>query len=250
MASPNTITDGDFTVASAVTDPHIAAAFEGDPGRYVLEQEFVINNDYFAALPLSTPHPTFTNYFLVDESVPVPQSVPGIVHWKRTYAQVPAPRNDYGSIAYSFIGYYGKIANLAIASTFPIRGRNRFTETVTCRVQNDYFLVGTSPAASYATAALIPSIREQKYYIPLGTISGSTFTRTYTAGSDNDINYGTATDSIWNAADWASLIPTTPTLSDYQAAIVASSEIVAEPSQLTRWKGNIYVRVTKYIVAQ
>lgn len=247
----NTLKDGDFTTASAVTDPHFTAPFDGDNGRYVLEEEYVIDNDYFLGqiLALNTAHLTYPTYFLTNESEPQPTIAPGIVRWKRTYCAVPATRNDEGSLAYNFIGYWGKTAGLVgDAITFPIIGRGRVSETVKCRIQNDYFLCGTG--GSYTTPANIPLILEQRYYFPLGSISGSTFTPAYTPGSLNDILYGSATDNLWDAAAWGYIIPTYPTRANYQAAIVAGTEIVAEPSVLTRWKGNIYQRVTKYILPQ
>lgn len=243
--------DGDFTIALACGLPRFSQPFTGDKKKYILEQDFTQFVDNFVALNLNTNHPSYPTYKLVEES-PLQDQGGGIVKWTRTYAAIPDARDDYSTLAYNYIGYYGTIANIAVAIAYPVIGRNRFTEPVTCRIRSDYFLCAIGQ--TYPTPASIPVISAQLYYVPLGTISGSTFTSTYPAGSTNDILYGTQTDFLWdNSGAHAfpgAIIPTRPTRTEYQTLINNGTEIVAESSQLSRWEGNIYQRVTKYVLPE
>lgn len=243
--------DGDYTVATAVSNPVLSQPFEGDSGEYVLTQDFWQFLANFSALPLNTPYTTlpFAGYYLVGES-PLTDLGGGLCKWTRTYAQVPATRNDPSSLAYPFIGYYGRVANLATSSSFPVIGRPRQSLPVTCRIQSDYFLIGATPPASFTNISLIPVIAATKYYVPQGSIIGGVFAPTYAAGSTNDLATGTDTDFIWDPASFGGIIPTIPSRTTYQGWITAGTEVVAEASQLSRWKGNIYQRQTKYVIAR
>lgn len=241
--------DGDFTVIRFTGWPVLHQPFAGDNGEYLLEQKCMQYGSNFAATALNTAYPLapYTSYVLVSES-PLRDVNGGLVEWTQTYALVPNTRNDYSSISYNFIGYYGSVANLATGLVTKIIGRPRATYSVKCRIQNDYYFCATGQ--TYTTPSAIPIIAAQRYYIPQGSVSGSTFTPTYTRGSANDLATGSDTDFIWTASQWASLIPTYPSTAEYQALILAGTEIVAEASQLSRWQGNIYQRQTKYVVAQ
>lgn len=248
MSYTRTYIDGTWTAAIATGLPVLSQPFVGDSGFYVLNQEYQQFAENFTPLALNTAHPdaTYTAYKLVSES-PNQDIGNGIVKWTRTYAKVPTTRNDYATISYNFVGFYGAIADIATVTSFPIVGRNRFSNNVTCRIQYDFYLVD---GTTYATPASIPTIIERRYYIPLGTISGGVFTATYTRDTLNDLATGKATDSIYDKASWGNLVPTYPTLTEYLGWITAGTEIVAEPSQISRWMGNIYVRSTKYILPQ
>lgn len=97
------ITDGDFTTASAISVPLFSAPFEGDNGRYLLEQSFMQDPNYFAPLNLSIPHPSYPLYYLIEEG-PMQPSGGGLVTWKRSYMSIPNPRSDYESFAYRLPG--------------------------------------------------------------------------------------------------------------------------------------------------
>lgn len=250
----------DMTTDSVATSlARFTQPFGGDAGEYVLDQNFQQFLANFVPLPLSTPHPVYTNYYLVSES-PLQHLDGGLVAWTRQYAQVPSSRNDSASISYNFIGYYGKIADIAIAATYSIVGRNRLTKVVTCRIQNDYYMTGR--VGAYATPSQIPIIPPIRFYVPLGNLVAGVWTPTYTPLSPNDLAFGTDNDFIYDAAKDpvsgavnahpfpGALIPTIPCRQSYQTVVSSGGEIVAEGSVISRWKGNIYQRQTKYIVAQ
>lgn len=236
-------------VASACGAPRFSAPFEGDSTVYKIEQDFMQFTVNYSALALNTAHPDYSSYHLVHETALMDMGG-GISKWTRVYCAVPATRNDYASLAYSFIGYYGQIASLATDSNFPVVGRARQTRSVTCRVQNDYYLCGAG--GSFATPDLIPAIAATKYYVPAGTVvvATGTFVYTYGMGTAADMNNGTDTDLIWDPAAISGIIPTVPSRTIYQGWINAGTEIVADGSQLSRWQGNIYQRQTKYVLAK
>jgi hypothetical protein len=246
-------TDMDAT-AVAISKSRFSQPFAGDNGEYILEQDFQQFLDSFAKLPLNSRHDVYTNYFLVSEG-PLADVGGGMVKWTRRYAAVPSTRNDYASLSYNFIGYYGKTADIAIAVSLTVPlGRQRFTQSVKARLQNDYFLVditGTIPGsvASVSAITITPAL---KYYVPPGSIVSSAFIPAYSPGSAQEMNFGTNTDFLWAITGAnpypGAIIPTRPDRSVYEGWITAGTEIVAEASQVARWEGNIYQRVTKYVL--
>jgi hypothetical protein len=230
--------------------------FNGDSGAYVLEQDWQFNNQSAAWAPtaLNTAHPVFTSYYLVSEG-PLSDLGGGEVKWTRTYAQVPSSRDDENTMNYEFIGYYGFTFQAGGTAVAGPGGRFPFTASCSVRVHNDYFMIGAG--GSYATAALIPLLYRLRYYVPAGSWVGSSFVPTTTnpttqalTGSPIKVLWD-STSTIPNTSYAINLTPATvPSRSAYEALVAAQSEIIAEDSQLTRWKGNIYQRATKYIVAQ
>lgn len=206
--------DGDFTVATAQTPLRPAS---GTPdGKYnILSQDFMQFVANFAALDIGTDHPTVADYFLVEETPPQVVGL-GVCRWTRVYAKVPETHNEFQSFGYNYIGFSG-IFGTNVAT---VTGRERQVLMVNSRIQNDYFLAGS---ATYPTAKDIPGIIEQRYYMVSPTLR---------------VEY---------ISDGAP--SSTPSLTDYIALVTAGAEIVAEPSQLERWRGNIYLRKTRYVPA-
>lgn len=248
------------TDAVATSLARFSQPFAGDSGEYVLDQNFQQFLANFVPLPLNTEHPDYKGYYLVSES-PLQHLDGGMVSWTRQYCSVPATRNDSASISYNFIGYYGKIADIAIAATYSIVGRNRRTEVVTCRIQNDYYMTGR--IGSYQSPTQIPIIPATRYYVPQGNIVSGLWVPTYTPamspndlafGTDNDFIYDTARNPVTNSPNDhpfpGAIIPTIPCRQAYQTLVSSGGEIVAENSVVSRWRGNIYQRQTKYIVAK
>lgn len=237
-------------VASAVGAPRFGAPFAGDAAVYKLEQDFMQFTANYSPLALNTAHPDYATYYLTGEGA-LSDAGGGISKWTRTYCSIPVTRNDYTSMAYAFIGYFGQIASLATDPNFPVVGRPRQTRTVTCRVQNDYFLCAAGQ--TYTTPSAIPIILATKYYIPQGSVTVSTGIFIYAyppPGSTSDMNNGTDTDLIWDPAAVSGIIPTVPSRTTYQGWINAGTELVAQASVISRWAGNIYQRQTKYVIAQ
>lgn len=252
-----TLTDVSYrdgmTDAASVGIPNFTAPFAGVNIDYVLTQDYMQLLANYTPLALNTAHPDYSDFVLVSEG-PHQDQGGGVVRWTRTYAKTPAGRQDYASLAYNFIGYLG----LTGINVTPIQYRPRVVIPVSCRIQYDYFLCGTG--GSYATPDLIPTISEYKYYQPVGTFTLIAGVVTGTPTYPNPIQaalYGIPVDYLSDAsgafgaptAYGRIVIGTVPTRTDYINNIIGT-EIAAEPSQLSRWQGNIFVRTTKYVIAR
>jgi hypothetical protein len=96
-------------------------------------------------------------------------------------------------------------------------GRDAETQVVNCRVVYDYFLPGVT--AGISSPSDIPNVD------PLWIIDNAG-RRTHTLSGNS-----------------------TPNTTDYLALVAAGTQIVIERSTLSRWRGNIWERVTRYVRA-
>lgn len=221
-------TDGTFSSASACGAARKSFPFDGDNTSFIVEQDFMIAFASFSPLALSTAHPTFTSAYLVKES-PLEDLGGGIAKWTRTYAQIPATRNEWATHTYTFPGFYGSRVP-PYSQYFDITGdeRDPFTTVATSRLYHEYFLCASGQ--TYTTPANIPVVTRQLF-----TLDGRPTQ---------------PTDYLVDHTANPALTETDPSLPDYLDMIDNGDEIVAEDSTLQRWMGDIYVRITRYIVAQ
>lgn len=221
-------TSGDFTVATACTLPELSAPLAGQKKNYILTQDFIQLEANFVPLDLNTAYPTapFTSYVLVSEENK--RDIGGNrVRWTRVYAQVPDSYDEPGgNYSYNFIGIFG---NFGIQFT-TVTGRDRFTRIVPVHLQRDFYLVGAG--GSYPDWQSIPVVDVTIYY------------------------YSTPIYQVDYIGDNPPLtIATVPSSTQYVALVNAdaadetSFSIIVEPSSITRWQGNIYMRETRAIKA-
>lgn len=228
MAAAPTYLDRSYATAFAVSHFTKETILEGVKDRLVGQQDFCQNDSDFTSQALNSPHPDESDpsnpvWILVEETNFQDQGE-GVLQWTRRYARKPDSYSRVeGTIAYNFIGFFGTFGINITAVT----GRGRFVETVPLRVQRDYYIIGPETYADYETPQEIPIIQEQTYYI-----------------SDPEQRTDYLGDSP--PLDTAS----TPSRTDYEAMIAAQDEIVAQPSKVMPWQGNIYVRETYYVRAQ
>lgn len=229
--------DGNFAIAAQDGGENIILAFEGDPTARLLESHWIVDAGSFATTALNTKHPTNGNYYLVAET-DVQDIGGGLVKWKKTYARVPAKRSEYESFVYTFPGYATKVGSTiqtpfglltTLLPTMTDPGRIPQARTVQSRLEFEYFLVGTNGTIQSASA--IPVVRAQRY------VYGSAFGLLTGRDIPDRILLHDATLC-------------TPDVTTYQGWVTAGTEIVAEDSVIRRWRGNIYERVTRYVVAQ
>ena len=103
-------------------------------------------------------------------------------------------------------------------SLFPyLFGREPFTRVVPSYITFDYFLPGVS--------AGVDTFNDIEIFQPTIIID----------------NTGNVTDSYSDTS--------VPSVDDYRASVAARESIVAEPSIVRRWMGNIYERSTRYVTA-
>lgn len=200
-----------FATAATHGGPRKTFPFERDTTAYIIEQDYMQTSAAFARIALSTAHPTDASAFLVAET-DTQNLGGGIVQWTRRYATVPATRDEYETYLHTFVEI--------IAATGGAGARGPFTKKVTSRIEYAYFHVGT---AAYPTVDTIPLVSG---FQPTQTIWGSPI-----------------------EVEYLSLV-TDPTSDDYLDLVAAGDEIAVEDSDLHPWMGNIYERVTRYVVAR
>lgn len=215
---------GDFTVATACTLPVFEKPFadQGVNIDYLLHQDFIQNLNDYTPLALDTPHPDFADFILVSEG-PQTDLNGGKIRWTRTYAKVPAEfSRPAGNYSYNFIGFYGSFG----INVTTVTGRNRFTKNVPVRLTRTFFNT-TDPDAD------IPEVPATRYY--------------YGSSPNVDVDFLADSPPFTEA--------TTPSRTAYEALIAtdagapASYSLVVESSTVQVWKGNIYVRETRYVKA-
>ena len=229
-------------MAAACSLPVLSSPIPATSAEYVLLQDFMQLRANFAATALNTAHPSagltpdFSAFVLVEEGERRDVGN-GLVRWTRKYALAPEAWDYSESYAYTFIGFQGLIANYSGfgGGTFnPVVATGRIPQSwvVSSRVHNEYFLVGAGQ--TYASSAAIPVVKRQQYLSP---VSG--------ALAPCPVDY------IWDAITGGTdVAATTPDRTTYEGWMTAGTEIVSEDSRLTRWLGNIWLRQTRYVVAQ
>lgn len=241
--------DSPGTAAFMAGAPVFSSPFAGVSTQYVLRQKWQQRADNFSELALNTPHPDFATFILAEESERDDVGG-GYVRWTRTYAKVPATRNEYASINYNFIGYVGLTVSAIGTTVAPssILGRPRSVASVTCRIQYDYLLT-TNPQSDFTTNF------GQRYYIPAGVWDTATIPVFHPQYPDpvQSALHGLPVDLIFDTTGpfaFAFAVPSVPSRTDYETLRANKSEIIVEDSQVSRWMGNIFQRITKYVIAQ
>jgi hypothetical protein len=223
-----TYTDGTYTSPFAVSPLIKQPALPGVKDDLVAVQDYVVLRDSYTETALNTGHPDEPDaahpvWVLVAEANK--RDLGGdVIQFSRRYARKPSSYSEMGgTIAYNFIGFYGTFGLNITAVT----GRSRFIEVVPVRVQRDFFLIGPESYCDYATPQEIPITQEQTYYI--GDVAQ-------------------LTDYLGDSSVLTT--PSTPDRTTYEGWIATGAEIVAQPSRVERWQGNIYMRETFYIKAK
>lgn len=273
------------TTAAPVGVPIFESPIPLTTAKYVFTQEWQGPAD-FAAVKLNTPHPTagqvpdYSSYLLVEEG-PRRDVGGGQVRWTRTYAQVPASYSIFESFPNSFIG------TEIVTSGGVIITRDRQNWTVPSRIQFDYFLTpnpGDPPinavdpitldTVSLSSPGDIEVIQDMIYCFQ-NTLNGVIYGGITL--STNVINPSNSTDPTWPSSNdylsnmmadalanrWKSKVTMVKLFTDNNlnpgghmagvvdtAASVQGGQIPAEPCRLDLWKGNIWVRRTRYVLAR
>jgi hypothetical protein len=222
--------DGDFSTALPCGGAIDSAPFEDTTERYISEQPYMQAAASFTPTARGTAHPTRTGWFLAAESAPQPLGN-GIVKWNRTYVSKPATRYEFQRFAYPFIGYWGMTG----INVTQVTGRDRVVIPCQSRIKHEYFRIAAT-GGDYTSEADIPILAAQKYYY----------------GSPSVL-----VDFIGNAPPL--MMDTTPSRTGYEAWITDANankwaatigQIVAEDSTIQPWIGPIFVRSTRYVLAQ
>ena len=218
---------------------------------YAFKQDYEQDRASFAATALNTVSPDDATAFLQIESE-LSDGGGEVMTFTRSYYQIPPSWDDAQTYSYTPIGYSGYmpdpttgILNGAVA------GRLRNPRKFTARVHRDYFMVGAGQ--TYASAAAIPILRGQVYYI------ANNPTSYYDYLSDTPAWPFATVPTRANYEAWKAI--TAPTAGQIAAAIAngiactgaianaLGGEIIPEDSALENLAGNLWARVTLYIPA-
>jgi hypothetical protein len=244
--------DGSYSTAFATSKAIFSNPIPRDKNPYILKQEFIQAAASFAPLALNTPHPVSTSFVLAEESER--QTAGGnLVKWTRTYVKIPASWDDWDRHLYNFIGFMGDYVSEGGQLVTAITGRDRRQKNVMSRIVHDYFLVdpttGTTAgpgtlAAPYDSPGSIPATSALRYYYPTNANLDIDFIADSppltSASSPSRTAYDTwcanAISKVW-----------TSTVAPGGAF---PAQIQAEDSVLSQWMGNVWVRQTRYVLAQ
>lgn len=224
--------DGDFTIATPIAAPVFSSPFPGVAESLVMTLAFQQFNEWWEPVPINTGYndsvppayqnPDYEDFVLCSENER--QDIGGaIVQWTRTYAKVPDQRTEGSSYSYSYPGLVGTYTPTGGGAQNIVTLRLPIQLTPTCKIVYEYFLVGLN--GTYADFLSIPRIAHTQFYIPI--LNGIS-----EVGKQDVTILG---------------VSTVPTTTEYQTAQGDGSLIVAEDSQVSRWMGDIFQRVTKYI---
>ncbi len=235
--------------------------FNTSQATMLIEQEFMVAESWYAPMALNTLYnPAWSvgwglngeyadigNCFLVEEG-PLIDVGGGIVRFKRKFCNLPPNRNEYES-------YSAQVPALDYGGNSIRFGLNKI---VSARIFNEYFVVdnfGLLPAIPLFPAGHRLTTNELTNYASVLLFEETK----YFKGEPNAIvnnNVLDADQPVTNDAAGNPPAPTTPSYTDYSTwanfnnAAGIASEIVAEASSFTRWMGNIYVRRTRFVLAQ
>ena len=228
--------DGALTTAQTMGGARKSFPFEGDVSSFIVEQDYHVLLTSYSPLALSTAHGTYTNAYLVRESG-LENLGAGVVKFTRTYAQIPATRDEYGTFSFQFPGLLG-------AQTPPYNqywvsaddGRDPFNAVSISRIRSEYFLCETGQ--TYETPSEI-DIYPAIFY----TLDGNPDARIEYLLADA-ISYWSASDP--SKEEWLALIAGGAGIGTGSEA----GEFIGQDSTIERWQGEIYVRKTTYVVAK
>jgi hypothetical protein len=101
-----------------------------NPSAIIYRARFKQLRAYYTKPTPNTPHPNLPQVYFVDD-VDFQDRMAGLIEWTRIYSTLPTSWNDFASDAYTFPGLSGIRVPVA--------------KTVTQKIIQDYFLVGTLP---------------------------------------------------------------------------------------------------------
>ena len=213
---------------------------------YGFKQDYEQAASSFTNTPYNTVSPDDATAFLESESEPQDKGA-ATYRWTRTYYQVPPSWDDWENVNYTFPGFPG-YANTGAGTPTPL-GRYSFSPPngVQCRVHYDYFMVAAS--GSYTSASAIPLASVVTYS---SSANPSLFIDPPWVAPSAGITVGANT-----------FLPTIPFQETYKswvanaaasgwgsAASGSSQGQICIQSRIQRLAGNIWARISKYVLAQ
>lgn len=122
-----------FSQAVCIVAFEPSRPYPQNPYAIIYRARFSQLRAYYTKPDPNTPHPDLPQVYFADD-VDFQDKQAGVVEWTRIYCTLPTSWNDFGSDAYTFPGLSGI--------------RVPVTKTVTQKIVQDYYLVGTLPTFS------------------------------------------------------------------------------------------------------
>ncbi len=230
-------TDGTFTTASACGAARTSYPLGGaDLTAKVISQDFMIAFASYAAPTISGTHGTFTTAYLIGDS-DLQDLGGGIARFTRQWATIPANRSEWGTFGYQFPGLLDDTATPPYNQywIYGGTGRDPRTEPAKSRLYHEYFLCKSGQ--TYTSPSAIPVIDATKY--TLDSNGEAVIAYLLPNGVFGDDSDPTKEEYIAVAAGGSGL-----------GTGAAAGEVVAERSTIERYMGEIYVRMTRYVLAE
>jgi hypothetical protein len=121
-----------FSVETPVRAFEPTRPYPQNPSAIIYRTRFIQLRAYYVRPTANTPHPNLPQVYFADD-VDFQDRTSGLVEWTRIYATLPDSWTDFESYAYNFPGYQAGIG----------LNRQPITKTITSRLTEDYFIVGT-----------------------------------------------------------------------------------------------------------
>lgn len=228
-------TDDSLTTAARHGTWRKSFPIPGDNTSFIVEEDVMVLFANFTPLALNTAHGTFATAYLVSES-PLEDLGGGVARYTRTYAQIPASRDEFPTMTVDFPGLKGA-ANPPYDQYWVVSddGCDPKSESVTVRVRYDYFLCAAGQ--TFATPDDITLYPKQPFTL---------------VGNDNVV----VTHLLPAGVYWSDSVPTKEDWISLKAGGggigtgANAGEFIAEKSKIERYMGNIYFRMTTYAKAQ
>lgn len=135
----------DFRFPVKITvQPRVILPINNDPTAILYVDEFVQRPQFFEPMALDTQHPEKADAYLVEESNPKLEDS-GLFRWLRTYATIPADRDEFEQVSFSFPAF-------KTDSDSENTLRAAFTQSIVGKVSYSYKLT-TDPIADFSILA-------------------------------------------------------------------------------------------------
>lgn len=237
-----TLLDGSVFEASAVSIRRFSTPFR-DNVLVMFDQDFMQLASRWKPLPLDTKDKDLQQFVLVDESALSPIGN-GMARWTRTYARLPAERDEFESYVFTYPGMIGSTLTFSGGPAITIdAGRESFSTRVTARLHMDFWHVGFSPGIK--TPQDIPIIEAFEPVINTG-VAGVGL-RGFKAALLGSNTVPTAQEYATRMRTSTVAAPVSPFGFPSFPIVTGAFEIVAEDSVVSVWMGNIWQRVTRYV---
>ena len=201
----------------------------GSTEQYYYEQDFIQRFTEWEPLPLNSLHPSNSSLYLVEEGQPQEYGA-GLRRWTRVYAPIFQEYETEQMFAYTYAG---------------TSYRDPQTVSVLSILRHKFFLVGVSvndldpSIPSKTSIALIDDKLKIPIFSPVPILDGfNRFSNTYANSFVVTLISGMVT---LDEAAYMELAA---------EPLLRNRLMVAEPSVIQRWKGKLYERITRYVLAQ